>query len=277
MSISVLVITLNEEKNIQRCMESISWCNDIVVLDSESVDATTKFAESYGARVFVRKFDNYANQRNYGLNKIRYKHDWVLMLDADEVTTRDLVEEMHHAVENADVDVSMYRLRRKDYFMGRWLRFSSGYPTWFGRFVRLGCVTVERAVNEEYHTTGKIGMLDNHLHHYPFNKGFDAWFEKHNRYSTMEAEEKFRTDIIKRQPLKDLLSKDPVIRRKAQKAVIYSLPGRPVLIFLALYVMRRGFLDGKAGLTFSILKAIYEYMIDCKVRELARRENGLPI
>jgi glycosyltransferase involved in cell wall biosynthesis len=275
MTISVLVLTLNEEANLGRCLDSLEWVDDVVVLDSGSSDRTVEIAEKRGARVRCRPFDDYASQRNYGLREVEFRHAWLLMIDADEVVPAELANEMLQAVAVCPDNVSMFRVRRKDHLMGRWLKHSSGYPTWFGRLVRVGHVSVERAINEEYHADGGVRSLKNHLHHYPFNKGLHAWFDKHNRYSAMEAELKTHQPWGNANWL-ELFSTEPVRRRRAQKSFVYSLPGRPVIVFIAFYLVRGGVLEGRGGLMLSMLKAIYEYMIDCKVRELTRRRSGLP-
>jgi glycosyltransferase involved in cell wall biosynthesis len=275
LSISILILTLNEEVNIGACLDSVSWSEDVVVLDSGSTDETVALAVSHGARVVTRPFDDYAGQRNYGLSGIDYRNDWVLMLDADERVPADLVLEMRQAVAAAAADVALFQLRRRDWLLGRWIRHSSGYPTWFGRLARRGRVTVERPINEEYHARGRVLDLTRHLDHYPFNKGFAEWIAKHNRYSSMEA--RFFEER-RRQPLTgSVFARDPVMRRKALKDRVYRLPGRPVLMFLALYLLRGGILEGRAGLTFCLLRAWYEYMIDLKRRELRRRGAGLPV
>ena len=118
--------------------------------------------------------------------------------------------------------------------------------------------------------------LEQHLDHYPFNKGFSEWIAKDARSSTME-ERVLLEQRGERMPRAALLSSDPLRRRKAQKALAYALPGRPLLMFLALYLLRGGFLEGRAGHTFCRLRAWYEFMIDLKYRELLRRERGLPL
>ena len=276
MPISVLVLTLNEEQNIEACLESVSWSDDVVVLDSLSVDRTMAIAEARGGRVVRREFDNYASQRNFGLNEITYRHAWVLMLDADERVTPELRNEMQRAVANSGEDVAMMIMRRRDYLFGHWIRRSSGYPTWFGRLARIGRVRVERPINEEYHTEGAVRRLRHHLDHFPFNKGFSEWIRKHDRYSTMEAELRVQ-QRGRLMSVGGLFSADPLRRRKALKALLYALPGRPVLIFLSLYLVRGGILEGRAGLTFCLLRAWYEFLIDLKYRELRRRERGLPV
>jgi glycosyltransferase involved in cell wall biosynthesis len=273
--ISVLILTLNEEDNLPRCFTSLAWCHDVVILDSFSTDNTVEIASSLGARVFQRQFDDYASQRNFGLNDITYKNRWVLMVDADEEVPSELVIEIQSKINSAG-DICLFRLRRKDFFFGRWIRRSSGYPTWFGRLIKIGHVRVDRAINEEYNTDGEIGFLSEHLHHYPFNKGFSAWFEKHNRYSTMEAALKTEERLVLPKGT-DLLSSDPTKRRRAVKSLVYRMPFRPLLMFFALYVVRGGFLDGRAGLTFCLLRSFYEFMINCKVQELSLRQKKLPI
>ncbi len=265
MHVSALILTLNEELNLPLCFESLKWCDDVVVLDSLSTDNTESIAKGNGARFVSRKFDDYANQRNYGLNEIEYKYEWILLIDADETVPEGLVSEIN--VLPDDAHVTMYRIRRKDFLTGKWIKHSSGYPTWFGRLVRKGRVHVERAINEEYHTDGEISHLNNHFFHYPFNKGFHDWFEKHNRYSTMEAQS-LTDEKEKKIRFQDLLQRDPVLRRKTIKDLVYRLPGRPFLMFCALYFFRLGFLDGAAGLRFCILRTIYEYMISCKIKEI---------
>ncbi|MEW6671022.1 MAG: glycosyltransferase family 2 protein [Thermodesulfobacteriota bacterium] len=275
MTVSIVILTLNEEVNLSDCLDSVKWCDDMVVFDSYSTDRTVEIAKTAGAKVVQRRFDNYAAQRNASLNEVSYKHDWILMLDADERVSPELQIEIENKFCGVDDETSLLRVRRKDMFMGRWLRRSSGYPTWFGRLIRKGRVRVLREINEEYHTDGHVGYLQEHLIHYPFNKGIDHWFERHNRYSSMEAallagESRHRFNA------RELLSNDPAIRRRSMKQLAYKLPGRPLAVFFYLYFFRLGFLDGRPGLTYSYLRFIYEKMIDLKLQENSQRQKGLP-
>ncbi len=274
--ISVLILTLNEEVNLAECLRSCAWCDDIVVFDSMSTDATREIAVGAAVRFHQRPFDNYAAQRNAALTEVAYKHSWVLMVDADERATPALVAEMERAVAAADPDTVLFRMRRMDYFLGRWLRRSSGYPSWFGRLVKLGRVRVAREVNEEYLADGKVGHLREHLIHHPFNKGIAYWIERHNRYSTMEAVAMLeaRTAPIDWIALAGL---EPIARRRELKKLAYRLPLRPAIVFLYLYVLRGGFLDGRAGFAYSRMRAAYELFIDLKVLEASRRRRGEPV
>lgn len=260
--LSVLILTYNEEANIAGCLESVSYCDDVWVLDSLSSDQTKELCTLARVEFHEREFDNYANQRNHGLS-FPFRHEWVLMLDADERLTPRLAKEIE-SVLASDSKTDLFRVRRKDMFMDRWIRRSSGYPTWFGRLFRQGKVRVERAINEEYETDGEVGLLKEHLEHYPFNKGIDYWIERHNKYSTMEAD---RLRIERREPINwtGFLATDPALRRKSFKQLAYRLPFRPLLTFLYLYVVRGGFLDGRPGFHYSCMRATYEYMILLKM------------
>jgi glycosyltransferase involved in cell wall biosynthesis len=274
--VSILILTLNEESNLAECIDSCGWSDDIVVFDSMSGDRTLEIATARGVRVFQRPFDNYASQRNAALTSVPYRNSWVLMVDADERVPSELADEIAAAVAGAEASVALFRMRRKDFFLGQWLRRSSGYPTWFGRLVRLGRVRVEREVNEEYIADGDVKHLEAHLHHYPLNKGIAYWFERHNRYSSMEAIAKLgaRNDPI---VMRQLFAADPIDRRRMLKQFLYRLPFRPLIVFFYLYVLRLGFLDGRAGFYFSRMRAGYEMMIDLKVIEARRRQRNLPV
>lgn len=274
MNVSALVLTLNEEVNLRECLESLRWADDVVVLDSFSADGTVEVAREFGARLYQRAFDNYAAQRNFGLKDIQYRNPWVLMVDADERVPADLQVEIQKAVNQADPGVAMFVVRRRDHLWGRWIRRCSGYPTWFGRLMRVGRVEVARAINEEYHADGAVRRLSHHLDHYPFNKGFSEWIAKHDRYSTMEARLRNSGEGSARESAKALVSTDPIERRRGLKRWLYRMPGRPLIVFCGLYFVRGGVLEGRAGLTFSLLRAWYEFMIDCKSRELKEFAAG---
>ena len=276
-NISVLILTLNEDINIGKCLESLRWCDDIVVLDSFSTDTTESIVRDYGCRFVQRAFDNYAAQRHFGLNEIAYKHPWVLMVDADEVVTDELALEMQETISISGDEFSLYRFRRKDFFLGKWIKRSGGYPTWFGRLVRLGHIRIEREVNEEYISDGKVGILQGHILHYPFKKGVSSWIEKHNRYSTMEARIKSGGAAIRSLRWHDYFSSDPAKRRTLLKTLIYAMPCRPLVVFFLLYIARGGFLDGRAGLIFCLLRSYYELLIDIKVMEIKLKKQGISL
>jgi glycosyltransferase involved in cell wall biosynthesis len=277
--LSVLILTLNEEASLPRCLESVSWSDDIVVLDSFSSDRTVEIARAAGARVVQRVFDDWSSHQNWAVNTIDFKHPWVYYSDADEVVPSDLREELLAvSLSASSTNLAAYRLRYRNFFMGKWLRHCGIYPTWILRLYQPSKIRWERSVNPTPVVDGEVGRLRSHFNHYSFSKGLEAWFAKHNRYSTQEADESLRSlHSSKRIDWRDLLSPDAPRRKAALKELSFRLPFRPSLRFTYMYVLRCGFLDGIPGLTYCRLLAIYEYMIVVKMTESRRREKGLPI
>ncbi len=278
MSISALILTLNEERNLPACLASLAWCDDIVVLDSFSTDATVEIARAAGARVVQRRFDDERSQRSFGLQGIGYRHSWLYLPDADEITTPELRDEMLAAVRAPDQPAAAFRIRPKTIFMGRWLRYSGLYPTWQLRLCRPERVRFEREINLRAVIEGPAGTLQSHYLHYTFNNGLAAWYEKHNRYSSVEAQEALRSLRGAALPWRDLLPGRGSVRRRAMlKELSFRLPCRPAARFAYMYVLKGGFLDGGPGYVYCRLLAAYEYMIVVKMAEIRRREQGLPV
>lgn len=277
MAISVLIMTLNEERNLPACLASLDWCDDIVVLDSYSTDRTVDIARAAGARVYQREHDSESGQRTYGLKEIAYKHPWVYTPDADEITPPDLRDEMMAIARDPTRPETAFRIRYKNMFMGRWIKHSSLYPTWITRLVRPDRVRYEREAHSRCLTDGPEGRLQSHFIHYSFNKGLTAWYEKHNRYSSSEARETVVSLGTKRMPWRDIASAVPEVRRRALKELSMRLPFRPAARFFYMFVLRGGFLDGREGYHYCRLLAAYEYMIVIKTEELRRRQSGLPV
>jgi len=269
--ISVLILTKNEEHNIRACLEAVSWSDDIVVLDSGSSDQTLEIARNMGVRILERPFDNENTHRTYSIHEIQFKYPWVYNPDADEITTSDLRDEMLAVV--IDSDCAAYRMRFKTMFMGRWIRYSSLYPTWVVRLFRPEKLSFSRDINLHYHVDGAEGRLESHFEHHTFNNGFNAWFDKHNRYSWQEALETLKSLDCDFQ-LKNIFSRDQVTRRRALKELSFHLPARPLLRFIYMYFIRLGFLDGRRGWLYCCMLSVYEFMIVLKVRELKRRRSG---
>lgn len=274
--ISVLILTLNEGDNLPACLEAVKWSDDIVVFDSFSSDHTVEIARAAGARVIQRRFDNERDHRTAAI-QVGFKNAWVYNPDADELTTPELREEMLRVVSDAARKEVAYRVRFKNMFMGCWLRHSSLYPTWVMRLFRPEKILFERSINLRYVADGPEGRLQSHFEHYTFNKGLNAWFEKHNRYSWQEAEESLKSLADGGFNWSQLCAKNPTARRRALKELSFRLPCRPLLRFIYMYVWHRGFLDGWAGFTYCRLLTIYEYMIVLKMQELRLREKGAAI
>jgi glycosyltransferase involved in cell wall biosynthesis len=269
-SISILILTKNEQQDLPGCLESVAWSDDIHVLDSQSTDNTLQLAESFGAKISVRAFDGYASQRNFGL-QLPFKSPWVMILDADERMTLSLAAEMHAFVQSADASIVAARMRRRDIWWGHWLKHAQISP-FYVRLIRIGRAHYEREINEVLIVDGEIAELSEPFDHFPFSKGLDHWINKHNTYSRMEAELLTRGLVIKPVWKIALFGKDFGERRVHQKAIFYGLPARPFIKLFYMLFVRRAFLDGWAGIRYSILQAIYEYFIMLKTEEIQSAE-----
>lgn len=273
--ISVLILTKNEQQDLPGCLQSVAWSDDVHVFDSFSTDDTAAIARAHGASVTRRPFDGYASQRNAALHGLPFRYPWVLILDADERVPAACADELARFVATAPATTVAARLRRRDFFLGTWLRHAQISPFYI-RLVRPDRVRYEREINEVLKTEGDIADLAEPFDHYPFSKGIRHWIEKHNTYSTMEATlalaaRRGQGDFSWRRAL---FSADFNERRFHQKEIFYRLPFRPAIKWLYMMLVRRAFLDGVAGMTYAFLQAIYEYFIVLKARELASAERG---
>lgn len=266
--ISVLILTKNEEKDLPGCLKTVGWSDDIHVYDSFSSDNTVMIARNAGATVTQRVFDNWASHQNWGLQNIAFKYPWVFYIDADERMTPELVSAVRDAVGNPGALVA-FRVQRRDFFMGRWLKHVQASPFYL-RLFRPEKMRYERLVNPVSIPDGPVGKVNGYLDHFPFSKGISHWLERHNSYSSFEAQQivNNRSGGDRFSFMKVFLEKDFNKRRYHQKELFYRLPARPLLKFFLLYFVKRGFLDGQAGYTYSVLQSIYEFMIVLKTREL---------
>lgn len=274
--ISVLIFTKNEEQDLPGCLHSVAGLEDVHVFDSLSTDRTCEIARRFGATVHQREFDNYASQKNAGLRSVTFRHPWVLLLDADERVPQPLAEELRDFAAHAPLGVSAARLRRKDFFMGTWLRHAQISPFYI-RLVRPERAHFEREVNEVMKVEGDVVDLSQPFDHFPFSKGISHWIQKHNLYSTLEARVALygAGGAQKCSLRKALFARDFNERREHQKALFLKLPFRPWLKFWYMMVVRRAFLDGRTGLTYVGLQCIYEYFIVLKIREIQAHRRSI--
>lgn len=271
--ISVLILTKNEEQDLPGCLESVSWSDDVHVYDSRSTDDTVGIAQANGAIVTSREFDNWSDHQNWGLKNIKFKYPWVFYIDADERMTPELIVALQSAVQNPGGYVA-FRVERRDFFMGTWLKHVQTSP-YYLRLFRPEKMRYERLVNPISIPDGEVGEVHGYLDHFPFSKGITHWVDRHNSYSTFEAKE-----IISSRKGKASFSIWCALfgtnfheRRFNQKELFYRLPFRPIVKFLLLYVGKRGFLDGRAGITYALLQSIYEYFIVLKTREMHEQQR----
>jgi glycosyltransferase involved in cell wall biosynthesis len=277
MSVSVFIQTLNEEVNLPRCLESVKWSDDIVVLDSFSTDRTEEIARSAGARFLQRKYDGRANNQNWAVENIEFKYPWVWYVDADEVTPPELAREIVQVVSDSTRPEVAYFVRRKNLLMGKWLKHGNLYNCWFARLWKPKSIRWKRKANPVAVIDGPVGYLKCDFLHYTLSKGFAEWFAKHNKISTYEAEEITKELQDGRIDWAGVISRDPVIRRRALNGLSYRVPGRPLLVFIYMYFVRAGFLDGQSGFIYSTLRLHLEYEIYCKLKELRMQQKALQV
>ncbi len=280
--VSVVLPVRNEARNLPAALASVSWAGQVIVVDSHSADGTAELARRLGAEVVQFCYSGQGpRKKNWALATLPFRHEWVLLLDADERVTPALRQAIARAVRSDQADG--YYLDRELVFLGRSLRCLR--PNWnlrlfkhrLGRFEDLGLGhlpgTGDNEVHEHVRLAGRIGFLRPPLLHQD-ERDISAWLERHIRYATWEAHLYRR---LKAEPLlpalPDLLARDPVRRRRALRRVWVRLPCRPALRFLVWYLLRRGVLDGRAGLIYCLLLAWYELIIGLRLRELRAAEG----
>lgn len=269
--LSVVVLARDEEANLARCLPALAFADEVVVVDDRSTDRTADVARVHGARLAQHVMETFADQRNWAMESAGLRNMWVLHLDADEVVTRELADELAERLATVAPGTAGFQLARKTMLGEKWLRFSAAYPVYVPRLVHRDRVRYgafghgERVMRAD----GVFEYLKHPCLHYNFSKGWADWFDRHNRYSTREAERiVMEADGLS---LGECLSRDPVRRRAALRRLSFRLPCRAFLRLAYHYVLRLGFLDGREGWRFARVMAMYEAMISLKVAELRRR------
>lgn len=274
MCYSTLVLTFNEGSNIRRCLASLAACDDVIVLDSLSTDDTVAIVRESSVRLFQRPFDTFAQQRNWAIENVPFKHRWVLHLDADECITPEFHEELVAVIRRDEK--SAYLAANKLMFMGRWIRRASMFPFFQARLLKLGESRFTQHGHGqilEYATRG-VGKLHEPYIHFNFSRGVTDWVARHNKYSTAEAERITAERRLRAKRLTWLHSgHSREQRQQALKRLADRLPCRPLIRFLYLYFWKAAFLDGRAGFDYSVLMSFYDYLTQLKVRELTTRHR----
>ncbi len=265
---SIYILTYNEEIDIAACIESAMLSDDIIVVDSLSRDRTVEIAEQYPVRVVSHRFESHGRQRTWMLQDVPTKYEWVYILEADERMTPELFQECLEAIQNPDY--IGYYVAERVLFMGQWIRRSTQYPRYQMRLFRKDKVWFDDYGHTEREVCdGSTHFLKETYPHYTCGKGMARWIEKHNRYSTDEAIETVRQLESGTVNLGDLLfGKSEVERRRALKDLSLRMPFRPIIRFLYMYFLLGGIWDGRAGFTWCMLQAFYEYLILLKVWEI---------
>jgi glycosyltransferase involved in cell wall biosynthesis len=277
--LSVLMLTLNEETNLQRCLsELVQWADDVAIVDSFSTDGTVELAQRYRVRVFQHKFEGHARQWLWGMENTGLKHEWVFMYDPDHRLTTELRAELEQLFASPiSPDVNGFYVNRRNIFQGKWIRHGGYYPFPMLKLVRNGRVYFdENEFDYRAYVRGRILKLKHDIIEENLKENdITFWIDKHNRFASRQAEEEL---FRKRNPNSWRLAPhffgNPDQRRLWLKTLWYRMPlfVRPFLYFGYRYFLRLGFLDGKKGFIFHFLHAFwYRLIVDIKLESLKSR------
>lgn len=270
--ITTIIPTLNEALHVERAARSALPLGPVFIVDSGSSDGTQGIAETAGATVVDRPWLGYARQKNWALDTLPIETDWVFFLDADERITDELAQELERTV--LQPSFPGYYVARRNIFLGRELKHAWWYPDYQLRLFRHGAGRYEeREVHEHIILDGEPGFLKHALMHENL-KGIDEFMRRHEKYAAMEAREmrNQRAHAVAGQREGSLLGSWPDRRRWLKTRIWYRLPLRSLVRFVWMYILRRGFLDGRQGLVYCQLLASYESLIDAKLLELELSE-----
>ncbi|HEX2838686.1 MAG TPA: glycosyltransferase [Phycisphaerales bacterium] len=293
-AVSILVPVKNEQRNIVECLRRCQWATELVVVDSQSTDQTIELSQAMGADVYQFSYNRstgWPKKKNWALEKVPWKNEWVMILDADEYMTPELAQEIKRVVEGSWKPQGRfaqqgcgdgYWVNRRFMFMGRWIKGCGYYPSWnvrllkhrYGRYERIGALGDTGSGDNEVHehivlSTGSAGYLSNEFLHYAY-PDLSAWIEKHNRYTTWEAHAMEAKD---EGAVRAKFFGEPIERRRWIKRFGRKLPFRPTLRFFYSYIFQRGFMDGYPGIVMCRLLAWYEFMSIAKYREMKAQQS----
>lgn len=236
MKVSVLILTFNEENHIEDCLKSVSWADEVIVVDSFSNDRTLKIIKEHNVKIVQEKWRGFSSQRNLGLEYC--SNDWVLVVDADERVTPELKKEIINRLEQAN-DYNGYYIPRKTYFLGKWIKHCGWYPDHVLRLFRKSKGKYkERMVHESVELDGQAGYLSNCFIHYTY-RDIEHFVDKMNSYSTLGAKEMFI---------------------KGKKVRLSDCMFRPSWALIKMYLLQRGYQDGIRGLIISVISAFYVFL-----------------
>ncbi len=248
--ITVVVLTHNDEKILARCLESLRWCDEMIAIDDESMDGTVGVAKRFGAKVFTRKLNgDFAAQRNFGLGKA--KGEWVLFVDSDEVVSKELANDIKRVISEKRQVISGYFIKRKDYFLGKWLTHGETVNVKLLRLAKKDAGKWNRPVHEVWDVQGPIGELTYPLLHYP-HPNVAQFLDEMNRYSTLNASYLYKQGI---------------------RAFWWDIIAYPAAKFFVNYIWRLGFLDGTAGAIMALMMSFHSFLTRAKLWKLSHNAN----
>ncbi len=277
--VSILIPIKNEASNLPRCLAAVAWADEILVVDSNSTDGSQRICEEFGAKVVQFKFNGtWPKKKNWSLENLPFRHEWVFILDADEVLPPETEQEFAKIVTGNPSGKNGYWINRRFMFMGQWLKHAY-YPNWnlrlfkhkLGRYEQMvqgPTQSGDNEVHEHIIVQGEAGHLKSEMDHYAF-PSVDVFVEKHNRYSNWEA----ALEVQDKQHQAAHLQTSSTKLRRFLKQLSRKMPFRPTLRFLYVYIFQLGLLDGRAGYYFSKLHGFYEFLSVAKAHELRQRKK----
>ena len=246
MNLSVVVITRNEEAGIEECLKSVSWAQEIVVVDAMSTDRTCDIARRYTRKVFSKPWDGYAPARRYAISLAQ--SEWVLSLDADEIVTPDLRAEIEATLARQPGDG--YLIPRKAFFLGRWISHCGWYPGYVLRLFRKEkAMVTPRMVHEGIRVQGRVGRLKNHILHYTYPT-VESYLGRFSTYTSLSAQELYA---------------------EGKRAHLVDIVGRPGFQFIKMYFLKKGFLDGLPGFALCVLSGLHVFVKYLKLWEIEHK------
>ncbi len=247
--ISALIICRNEEKNIEECIKSILWCDEVIVIDSFSSDETLNIVKKYTRKIFQNKWEGFADQRKFALTKV--SNDWIFAIDADERCTKKLEDEILTLMKKENISENGFELPRKSFFLNKWIKHGGWYPNYQMRLFRKAFADVTgRLVHESYYISGQTGKLKNNILHYTVNS-LQEYINKINSYSGLSASEKLH-------------------RKKINYIDIFVMPQ---IAFFHQYILKGNFLDGIEGLMVSKFHMVTKLLNNMKIWELQNKND----
>jgi len=274
--ISVIILTYNEEKNIEYCLKSVcDWVEEIFIVDSYSTDRTLEIARKYTDKIYQHPFENYSRQRNWAFENLPISNEWIFNVDADERVSLELVEELSSGIlSKISLDINGLLIKKKTIFMGRWIKHGGHYPVYHLRIFRKGKGRCEeRNYDQHFICEGKTVKLKGDI--VEENKAsLTEWTDRHNRWSTSEVIEMVEGAQGKNQVMEKLFGTPIERRRWLKNRIFIKLPlfFRVFLYFLYRYFFKLGLLDGKEGLIFHILQGFwFRFLVDAKIYEIEKK------
>lgn len=244
-NLSVILITKNEENNVEDCLRSVSWANEIIVIDSNSTDKTVELAQHYTTKIYRKEWNGYSAAKNYAIEKANY--EWILSLDADERVTPELKDEIIEVINDRSKGYTGYKVARRAYFLGKWIKHCGWYPGYVVRLFRKDSGTFSNSrVHEKFELVGETGTLKHDLLHFT-DDNLLHYFNKFNNYTSLAAND---------------------LNEKGRSFRVWHLFIKPVYTFFKMFILRRGFLDGLHGFVLSVLSSAYVFTKYAKLWEI---------